>query len=110
MLYLLLLMTVYQQNILLLHVAVSSHHLNQWMLVSQLHMSITRHRKAGSKIRRQRRYWVRPGRTCAWWDSFVNGTVVAEEWKENFRMSKSTFLKLCDELRPHITRHDTVMR
>jgi hypothetical protein len=28
--------------------------------------------------------------------------VVPEDWKDNFRMTKSNFLKLCDELRPFI--------
>ena len=39
-----------------------------------------------------------------WWDNFVDEVVVAEEWKENFRMCKENFLKLCDELRPHIQK------
>ena len=33
-------------------------------------------------------FWTRPGRTSAWWDNFVNEVVVAEEWRENFRMSR----------------------
>ena len=33
-----------------------------------------------------------------------------EEWKENFRMSKPSFVKLCDELRPFIERQTTIMR
>ena len=37
----------------------------------------------------RRRFWTRPGRTSAWWDNFINGTMIEEEWKENFRMSKS---------------------
>ena len=31
-------------------------------------------------------------------------------WRENLRMHKSTFLFLCNELREHIQRQDTVMR
>lgn len=60
--------------------------------------------------RRKRRFWVRPGRTNAWWNSFVTDNVVAEEWKENFRMSKLSFNKLCDELRPYIEKQVTTMR
>ena len=45
-----------------------------------------------------------------WWDNFVNEVVVPEEWKENFRMCKENFLKLCDELRPHIQKQTTNMR
>ena len=47
--------------------------------------------------------WVRPGRTDAWWMNFINDVVV-EEWKENFRMGKSNFFKLCDELRPFLEK------
>ena len=39
-----------------------------------------------------RRFWIKPGRTQAWWDSFGNNVVPLEEWKENFRMSRATFL------------------
>lgn len=53
---------------------------------------------------------MRPGRTAAWWDNFVTGVVVEEEWKENFRMSKTNFLNLCSELREHIQRRETIMR
>ena len=40
----------------------------------------------------------------------MSDTVVAEEWKENFRMSKLSFYKLCDELRPYIEKQITTMR
>ena len=33
-----------------------------------------------------------------------------EEWKENFRMSKSIFFKLCDELRPHIEKKTSIIQ
>lgn len=70
----------------------------------------SRGRKMMRKQRRTRRFWVRPGRTTAWWDNFVTGVVVDEEWKENFRMTKQSFYKLCDELRLYIERQATVMR
>ena len=71
-------------------------------------MSISR--KKRRRERQQTQFWIRPGRTSAWWDNFVNGIVVEEEWKENFRMSKSTFTKLCDDLSPLIQRKQTSMR
>lgn len=40
----------------------------------------------------------------------IAGVTVDEEWKENFRMSKSSFLKLCEELQPHIKKKTTIMR
>ena len=54
--------------------------------------------------------WVRPGRTSAWWDNIRDGISLPEEYKENFRMSRESLEKLCEELRPFITRRETVMR
>ena len=59
---------------------------------------------------RAQRFWIKPGRTQAWWVSFVNNVVPPEEWKENFRMSRSTFLSLCQTMKPHIERQNTHMR
>ena len=70
---------------------------------SALHMRRT-------KGKRQRRFGIRPGRTSLWWENFKNDVVVTEEWQENFRMSKLTFAKLCDELKPHLTKTETNMR
>ena len=28
-------------------------------------------------------FWTRLGRTCAWWDNFVNEVVALEEWRQN---------------------------
>ena len=60
--------------------------------------------------RPQRRFWVRPGRTSAWWDNFVDEVVIAEEWRENFRMSRVSLLSLRELLRPHIEGQETIMR
>ena len=57
-----------------------------------------------------RRFWIRPGRTHVWWDNFLQDIVVQDEWKENFRMCKANFFKLCNELRPVIERTATNMR
>ena len=29
-----------------------------------------------------RRFWTRPGGTRAWWDNFINGTMIEEEWRD----------------------------
>ena len=65
--------------------------------------SRTSYRRFGSNTRlaRARRFWIRPGRTSACRDSFVSQTVVPEEWKENFRMSQPSLLKLSEELRAY---------
>lgn len=65
------------------------------------------------RVRRQprpRRFWIRPGRTSAWWDNFVDQTVIEEEWRENFRMSRGSLHKLADNLRPYIEGKTTIMR
>ena len=36
--------------------------------------------------------------------------VLPAEWRENVRMSKASFSKLCEELRPYIERQSTNMR
>jgi hypothetical protein len=42
-----------------------------------------------------------------WWDNFLRDIVVQDEWKENFRMCKANFFKLCNEFRPIIERTAT---
>ena len=37
-------------------------------------------------------FWVRPG---TWWDNFCEQVVVDSEWKENFRITRQSFLSLC---------------
>lgn len=71
---------------------------------------LVRRRTGRSRRRIRRRMWVRPGRTSAWWDNIRNGISLPEEYKDNFRMRRESFEKLCEELRPFITRRQTVMR
>ena len=40
--------------------------------------------------------------------SILNDEVVVDEWKENFRMSKQSFLVLCEELRQYISKNTTI--
>ena len=61
------------------------------------------------KRKKTRARWVRPGRTSAWWDNFMNNVMLDDEWRENFRMSKVNFFKLCDELKPYLTKTTTNM-
>ena len=51
---------------------------------------------------RHHRFWIRPGRTSSWWDKIINGQMIPEEWKENFRLSKDNFMRLCDDLYPYL--------
>ena len=49
-------------------------------------------------------------RSSDWWDKVVGGSFNHEEWMKNFRMSKESFLYLCDQLRPFVARYDTKLR
>jgi hypothetical protein len=63
------------------------------------------------KRRKPRRLmWVRPGRTSIWWDNFIDSVMIEEEWRENFRLSKVNFFKLCNELEPYLRKKSTNMR
>ena len=62
------------------------------------------------KRTRDRRFWLRLGRTSLWWDNFFTGQVLEEDWKENFRMSRKNFFILADLLRPHIEQRDAHIR
>ena len=67
-------------------------------------------RKRFSKERKVRRFWVRPGRTSAWWDNFLSGSMLEEEWRENFRMSRASLFMLSNLLRPFVERQTTHIR
>ena len=84
-------------------------HRRRTILMRDIAFSRTSYRRFGSNTRlaRAKRFWIRPGRTSAWWGNFVSQTVVPEEWKENFRMSRPSLLKLSEELRPYIERKST---
>ena len=49
-------------------------------------------------------------RSSVWWEEVVNRSFSDSDWLENFRMSKATFLYVCDEIRSTIKKEDTVMR
>ncbi len=44
------------------------------------------------------------------WDNFVINVVGPEEWVENFRMSKNSFMSLCNKLKPYKEKDMTTMR
>lgn len=49
-------------------------------------------------------------KSTEWWRNAIAGNFGETWWRENLRMSKETFLFLCDELRPHIERQVTSFR
>ena len=81
-------------------------HRRRTILMRDIAFSRTSYRRFGSSTRlaMARRFWIRPGRTSAWWGNLVSQIVVPEEWKENFGMSRASLLKLSEELRPYSIR------
>ncbi|XP_044307839.1 protein ANTAGONIST OF LIKE HETEROCHROMATIN PROTEIN 1-like isoform X1 [Varanus komodoensis] len=57
----------------------------------------------------ERAFWVQPGRS-EWWEKVVLPHWDDPLWRENFRMSRQTFMELCDMLRPVLERQTTNMR
>ena len=101
------LISLYQWNLLLINVACAT-----FIKLQQRLCNVRKNPGKVCKLRRKRprTCWVRPGRTDVWWQNFLNDVVVAKEWKENFRMGKNNFFKLCDELNPFLEKKSTSMR
>ena len=49
-------------------------------------------------------------RSAHWWDDVVKAIFTQEDWLKNFRLSRETFLYMCNKLRSTIEKRDTVMR
>ena len=65
--------------------------------------------KRKNRVKSQRKYWIRPGKSHEYWNGFAKYDGLPDEWKDNFRMSKESFNILCDELRPGIMKNTTQM-
>ena len=61
------------------------------MRLLMIQMMDTVKRKRHTRKVTHRRFWIKPGQTAMWWDNFLNGIVLEQEWKENFRMSPVNF-------------------
>ncbi|KAM7161246.1 uncharacterized protein RBU57_011055 [Macrochelys suwanniensis] len=57
----------------------------------------------------ERRSWARETST-EWWDHIVMQVWDDEQWMQNFRMRKATFMGLCEELAPALRRKDMRLR
>ena len=53
--------------------------------------------------------WVMP-RSKEWWSAAFSGQLGERWWLTNLRMSTSTFLYLCDQVRPCSQKQDTPLR
>ena len=59
--------------------------------------------------RRIRTIWCKPA-SNEWWTAVKNNFFGEEWWKENLRMSRTTFDALCDHLHSYLEKKDTCMR
>ena len=66
-------------------------------------------RKSYKKKQILRRFWIRPAQTSLKWAKFLQDKVISEDWRENLRMSKKCFYKLCNLLAPFISKNTTFM-
>ena len=100
-----------QLNLLLMNHLMLTHSRRMGFLKALLHFSppCLGFRRRLQKKKRPRRFWIRPGRTSAWWDNFESNSMLQEEWKEDFRMSWSSLVKLSEILRPYIEGKSTRM-
>ncbi|KAL3680917.1 hypothetical protein R1sor_023873 [Riccia sorocarpa] len=57
----------------------------------------------------QRRLWVK-NRSQAWWERCSDSRFPDEEFQRAFRMSRSTFEVICDELGSVVAKEDTMLR
>ncbi|XP_037341553.1 uncharacterized protein LOC119227158 [Pungitius pungitius] len=62
-----------------------------------------------SNVRIRTRPWSTTPSTD-WWERVVMTEFQPSDWLDRFRMSRETFLHLCNELRPRLTRQDTSFR
>lgn len=66
-------------------------------------------RSTGTGSGQQRRLWVKD-RSRAWWEECSRLDYPEEDFKKAFRMSKSTFELICDELNSAVAKEDTALR
>ena len=62
-----------------------------------------------SNLANERVIWTKQ-RSSDWWENVVCSSFLSEQWMENFRMSRSTFLYLCDEIQSTVEQQDTILR
>lgn len=66
-------------------------------------------RNDGGAGQQQRRLWVKD-RSKAWWEQYGSDDCPDEEFRKAFRMTKSTFDFICNELDSAVTKKDTMLR
>ena len=51
--------------------------------------------------RKKQEWWVKPGRTDEWWLKMASGEAPVEFWRKNFRLTRTEFEEVVEELRGH---------
>ena len=93
------LLVIYQLNVFIILLTNLSYARERQLCLDYVSSSsrlVMRRPRLWRQQRRPRRFWIKPGRTQSWWDSFSNNIVPPEEWRDNFRMSRASFFSLCD--------------
>ncbi|KAG2238349.1 hypothetical protein Bca52824_092380 [Brassica carinata] len=67
------------------------------------------HVTGSEPVNQQRRLWVKD-RSRAWWEERSRSDYPEEDFRRAFRMSKSTFELICDELNSAVAKEDTALR
>ncbi|XP_071946061.1 uncharacterized protein [Antedon mediterranea] len=57
-----------------------------------------------------RRIWCKIRMQGVFWQAIIEGTFTEEDWKQNFRMKKTTFEYLCGQLHNRLFKSDTCFR
>lgn len=91
-------------------------HMNHRFLLNILHIQQNTLKEICTLLRTQtnfnrkpRRFWMK-NRNNLWWDEVVNNHFKDEDWTETFRVKKSTFQYICEELRPMLEPAEPLLK
>ena len=112
---LLALITSFQQQLVVLYNLIFQLQQQQTMVMHLTHSAaVSRHFHLSRTRRSTRglgeRLWRKPGRTDVWWENLYTGRLPEDEWKKNFRMTRTVFMALADELRDYLEPSDACPR
>ena len=93
-----ILLIAYQFNSMLYNSFITNYHFRKKKLLNLLINVSTSIRGRYRRERKPKTYWVAPGRTRAWWDNFISGTMLQNEWRNNFRIIFTNSVKSFDHL------------
>ena len=108
---LLALITSFQQQLVVLYNLIFQLQQQQAMIMHLTHSAaVARHfhvsRRRWSTRGLGQRLWRKPVRTDVWWENLYTGRLPEDEWKKIFRMTRTVFMALADELRDYLQPSD----